>query len=278
MSIKKGVVQLQQQSCTENSIVYGPEPLNQMLLPIYEGHQNSSAQTAQSHQKLTWVTLDALCLTWIQSLWQTYMHLILSPLRSYDSQTLLGSRFGNFATTTLTSGDGTTAIQVKSSANWQAYSPSLFSYVGVQEDNNGPITPPCGILDMTLTILLRHPSNSTCCDRFDTNYVCIDNIGPPIPTQQSWSSIHWWVILSKAHWSQSAQFCPPAHSPTQMWYTQESITDAQTFSISKFSGTYLLILPCKHAHQFEMMCHLYFSMHKWFNYKYVHIIKPNLFS
>ena len=26
----------------------------------------------------------------------------------------------------------------------------------------------------------------------------------------------------------------------------------------------------------DLMCHLYFSVYKWFNYKYVHIIKPNV--
>ena len=31
-----------------------------------------------------------------------------------------------------------------------------------------------------------------------------------------------------------------------------------------------------HTHLFEMMCHLYFRRYKLFNYKYVHIIKPNV--
>ena len=34
------------------------------------------------------------------------------------------------------------------------------------------------------------------------------------------------------------------------------------------------ILSCKHTHLFEMMCHLYFSRYKLFNYKYEHIVKP----
>ena len=36
------------------------------------------------------------------------------------------------------------------------------------------------------------------------------------------------------------------------------------------------IFSCKHTHLFEMMWHLYFSWYKLFNYKYVHIIKPNV--
>ena len=33
---------------------------------------------------------------------------------------------------------------------------------------------------------------------------------------------------------------------------------------------------CKHTPLFEMMCHLYFSRYKLFNYKFVHIVKPNV--
>ena len=34
---------------------------------------------------------------------------------------------------------------------------------------------------------------------------------------------------------------------------------------------------CKHTHLFEMMCHLYFSRYKWFNYKYAHIMNQMYF-
>ena len=43
---------------------------------------------------------------------------------------------------------------------------------------------------------------------------------------------------------------------------------------SKQTQSCMLILSCKHTHLFEMMCHLYFSRYKLFNYKYVHM-KPN---
>ena len=35
-------------------------------------------------------------------------------------------------------------------------------------------------------------------------------------------------------------------------------------------------LSCKHIHLFEMMSHLYFSMYKLFNYKYVHNVITNV--
>ena len=36
------------------------------------------------------------------------------------------------------------------------------------------------------------------------------------------------------------------------------------------------ILSCKHTHLFETVCHLYFSRCKLFNYKYVHIVNPDI--
>ena len=35
-------------------------------------------------------------------------------------------------------------------------------------------------------------------------------------------------------------------------------------------------MSCKHTHLFKIMCHLYFSRYKWFNCKYVYIIKSNV--
>ena len=45
---------------------------------------------------------------------------------------------------------------------------------------------------------------------------------------------------------------------------------------SKYTQSCVWILSCKHTHLFEMMCHLNFSRYTLFNYKYVHIIRPNV--
>ena len=67
-----------------------------------------------------------------------------------------------------------------------------------RRNNNGLKTLPCSTTDTRFTSLLRQESSTTCCDRFDRNCVNIDNTEPPIPPEQTYQRIRWWLTLLKA--------------------------------------------------------------------------------
>ena len=73
--------------------------------------------------------------------------------RSHPSRTLPRSRFRDSATVTLTFGDGTTAINVESSAlPISLFSIMERSYDVNRRNNNGPKTLSCSTPDTTLTV------------------------------------------------------------------------------------------------------------------------------
>ena len=127
---------------------------------------------------------------------------------------------GTIFSLTLTPGDGTTAIKVKSSAYRSAYSPGCKK------------APRC--IGGTITV------QNTSLRRFDRNCVNIDYTEPPITTEQSLHRIPWW--LTPVNGCAEINLNDPSLLPTLlctlqcMWRTQKCITGTQTLPISKLGG------------------------------------------
>ena len=89
----------------------------------------------------------------------------------------------------------------------------------------GPKTLPCCTPDTTSTSLLRHPSTITFYDRFDRNFVSIDNTEPPIPTEQSLQRMPWLFTLSKSALKSICTilaFCLLSSALCSVWDTHKS--------------------------------------------------------
>ena len=80
----------------------------------------------------------------------------------------------------------------------------------------------------------------TCCDRFDRNCDNIDSTEAPIPTEQCWQRMPWWLTQSKAVLKSICTIlasCPLSNAPSSvLGHTKKCITGTQTIPISKLGG------------------------------------------
>ena len=107
-------------------------------------------------------------------------------------------------------------------------------------NNNEPKTLPCGTPETTSTSLLRQPSTITCCDRFDRNYVSIDNT-EHANTKRA-EAIENALMVNHIKGCTLINLHDPSLLPTLqctlqcMEHAQKCITGTETFPISQLGG------------------------------------------